>query len=351
MFFPGVILLKGYWKAALAAVYVAGLMAFPDAALAAARGAMANWAASVAPALFPFAAVLPFLTCKEAREIYDRLLGWLLRGVFRLPGSCASALVTGLLGGSPAGAMAVGRVAAEVGLTRGQAARLAGISCGMGPVYVVSALGVALKGSAGVGYRLLAAQWGGMFLTGLLFRRAWAGETAPWTGVPSANEAHPIAGAALAMLKVCGYMTLFSVGMAMARAVAGPWVEFVSPFLELPTGAAFWAERGLPECILAGALGFGGCCVILQNAAFGVPLGRYVLQKTVTAALAAGIYLLLERAFPGDVPTFSGDSAEKQGLVWVICMLPVAVFFLKNLFLNNSNSRDFREKTAKNRNI
>ena len=80
MFFPGVILLKGYWKAALAAVYVAGLMAFPDAALAAARGAMANWAASVAPALFPFAAVLPFLTCKEAREIYDRLLGWLCRG-------------------------------------------------------------------------------------------------------------------------------------------------------------------------------------------------------------------------------------------------------------------------------
>ena len=90
--------MKGYWKAALAAVYVAGLMAFPDAALAAARGAMGNWAASVAPALFPFAAVLPFLTCKEAREIYDRLLGWLLRGVFRLPGSCASALVTGLLG-------------------------------------------------------------------------------------------------------------------------------------------------------------------------------------------------------------------------------------------------------------
>ena len=114
------------------------------------------------------------------------------------------------------------------------------------------------------------------------------------------------------------------------------------------TNAAHVGQRGK---ILAGALGFGGCCVILQNAAFGVPLGRYVLQKTVTAALAAGIYLLLERAFPGDVPTFSGDSAEKQGLVWVICMLPVAVFFLKNLFLNNSNSRDFREKTAKNRNI
>ena len=351
MFFRGVILLKGYWKAALTAVYVAGLMAFPDAALAAARGAMGNWAASVAPALFPFAAVLPFLTCKEARDIYDRLLGWLLRGAFRLPGSCASALVTGLLGGSPAGAMAVGRVAAEVGLTRGQAARLAGISCGMGPVYVVSALGVALKGSAGVGYRLLAAQWGGMFLTGLLFRRAWAGETAPWMGTPSVNDGRPVAGAALAMLKVCGYMTLFSVGMAMARAAAGPWVEFASPFLELPTGAAFWAEKGLPEWILAGALGFGGCCVILQNAAFGVPLGRYVLQKTVTAALAAGIYLLLEKAFPGEVPTFSGGSEEKQGLVWVICMLPVAGFFLKNLFLNNSNPHDFQEKSAKNRNI
>ena len=343
--------MKGYWRAALAAVYVAGLMAFPEEALAAARRAMGSWAMSVAPALFPFAAVLPFLTCREAREIYDWLLGWLMRRAFCLPGACASALVTGLMGGSPAGAMAVSAVAAETGLTRGQAARLAGLCCGMGPVYVVSALGVALKGSAGVGYRLLAAQWGGMLLTGLLFRRAWAGDTAPCPAAPPEGKAQPIVAAAQAMLKVCGYMMLFSVGMALARSAAGAWVEAAAPFLDLPTGAALWAERGLPEWILAGALGFSGCCVILQNAAFGVPLVRYALQKAVTAALAAGIYLLLERAFPGNAPAFSGDLVEKQGLVWVICMLPMVGIFSKNLFLNKRNSPENCGEMAKKRNM
>ena len=83
------------------------LLTWPAEALSAAQGAMRTWAGSVGPSLFPFLALLPALTCPAARRAYARALGWLMRPLFRLPGSAAPALLIGLLAGSPAGALAV----------------------------------------------------------------------------------------------------------------------------------------------------------------------------------------------------------------------------------------------------
>ena len=56
----------------VAALVMAGclLAAMPEVALNAAREAMASWASSVAPALFPFMALMPLLTCDDAARAY-----------------------------------------------------------------------------------------------------------------------------------------------------------------------------------------------------------------------------------------------------------------------------------------
>lgn len=51
------------------------LLAFPRDAAEAARGAMLQWYQTVAPALFPFMALLPLLTCAESLQLYGALLG------------------------------------------------------------------------------------------------------------------------------------------------------------------------------------------------------------------------------------------------------------------------------------
>ena len=165
--------MRRYGRFVLAAVFALGLLAFPAQALYATRAAIANWGLVVAPALFPFMVVLPYLTCHEACVVYQKVFGALSRRAFALPGTAASAIVTGLAAGSPAGAMAVARVARREGMTTGEAARMAGIACGLGPIYIVSGMGVALSGSAAEGWRLAISQFVALILTGVLFRAMW----------------------------------------------------------------------------------------------------------------------------------------------------------------------------------
>ena len=316
----------------LALGFAAALAAFPAEAGAAALEGMRSWARSVAPAMFPFVTVMPYLTCPEVRRAYDRLLGKLVQRAFRLPGGCASAVVTGLMAGSPAGALAVRRVAAAEKLTRGQAARLAGIACGVSPVYALSVMGVALAGSKAVGWRLVIAQAAAQLATGLLFRRAFEKEYEPVEVEGRQANERPVSAAVAAVMRVGGYMTLFSVGLALARRLLGDCVMYASPFIDLPTGALFCAGCGLAEWVSAAALGFGGICIACQNLGMlGVRPMHSFVQKLVCAGLCAGAYLGISVLW-GDVEASVyvnyGGCFERSTLIMAVLTLPVTVFFV-----------------------
>ena len=61
------------WLGALA--LAALLLARPREAAAGAAQAMARWCDTVAPAVFPFLALTPLLTCEEAARAYRALRG------------------------------------------------------------------------------------------------------------------------------------------------------------------------------------------------------------------------------------------------------------------------------------
>ena len=195
------------------------LLLWPTEALSAAQGAMRTWAGSVGPSLFPFLALLPALTCPAARRAYARALGWLMRPLFRLPGSAAPALLIGLLAGSPAGALAVERV--SEGLPRGEARRLGLMCAGVSPVYLVGGVGAALFGAAEMGLWLALAQAVGQLLLGLLLRGRFAEDAELLPALPEREREAPVRAAVASVLQVCGYMALFSVAAAMAAKLLG----------------------------------------------------------------------------------------------------------------------------------
>lgn len=323
--------MRRYYRFVFAALFALGLLAFPARALFAAQSAIANWGLSVAPALFPFMVVLPFLTSREACRVYDKIFGRLSRFAFALPGTTASAIVTGLCAGSPAGAMAVARVARREGLSPGEAARMAGIACGVGPIYVISGVGVALAGSAAEGWRLASSQLAALLLTGLLFRGAWRGDRR-LTPIPDDADfdERPISRGVLSILKVGGYMTMFAVGIALLDAVFGGWFDNASLLLDLPTGAAYAACVGLPLFWLAPAIGFGGLCIAAQNMgvlkSVGVTWPMYLVQKAAAAVLTAGLYLAQSALSRGALPAWAGGDAFEAASAGVfLLMLPVAL--------------------------
>lgn len=323
--------MRRYYKFILAAAFSMGLLLFPARALFAAQAAIANWGLSVAPALFPFMVVLPFLTSREACHVYDKIFGRFSRFVFALPGTTASAIVTGLAAGSPAGAMAVARVARREGLSPGEAARMAGIACGVGPIYVISGIGVALSGSAAEGWRLALSQLVALMLTGLLFRGAWrcSKRLAPIPDDVEFDE-RPISRGVLSILKVGGYMVMFAVGIALLNAVLGAWFDNASLILDLPTGAAYAASVGIPLYWVAPAVGFAGLCIAAQNMGVlrrvGVTWPMYLIQKVVAGFLTAGGYLAQSAIVKPTRFAFSfrGSEFETAMVMMLILMLPVA---------------------------
>ena len=290
------------WLGGLAAVAV--LLSQPQAAARGAARAMAQWQASVAPALFPFLALMPLLTCGEATATYEALLARPMAACFNLPGAAAPGMIIGVLAGAPAGALAAREAAARGGMSRGQLQRLAAANAGFSPAFLVGGIGAGMLNSPALGWKLLGAQLLTQFTLLILFRRAWTGHGEPVEAAGNSTEDHPVRGAVLVILTICGYMTLFG---ALAGAL-GAWMGdgpagALLCLLDVPSGALRICGMGLPGRVLlpalAGMCGFGGMCVIAQSlgalSGCGMYPGEYIGVRVLAGLLGAGYMALLQR--------------------------------------------------------
>ena len=267
-----------------------GLMALmlcrPEAAANGAREAMCQWYYVVAPSLFPFMALMPLLTCREAGEIYETALGPVMRRLFGLPGSAASPMVVGMLAGSPAGCAAARAVAAEQGYTRGQLERVALACCGMSPAFFISAVGSGMLGDVTIGHVLLRTQlltqMVMLALTRLFCRDAERLEISD-NGRPG--------GAVLSIINVAGYMTLFG---AVGGALQCPGVQMA---LDITAGSRMICASDLEIWwklpALSALSGFGGLCICFQNIGAlqdcGISPVKFVLIRCLASVLSACI--------------------------------------------------------------
>lgn len=288
------------WLGGLAAVAL--LLSRPQAASRGAAEAMARWYASVAPALFPFLALMPLLTGGEAIGAYEVLLERPMRACFRLPGAAAPGMIVGMAAGTPAGALAARNVAAGSGMNRGQLLRLAAATAGFSPAFLVGGIGVGMLDSAAMGWKLWMAQLLTQITLLVLFRGAWKRRVEGVEAIGAAVGDQPIRGAVMGILTICGYMTLFG---ALAGAL-GEWAgqgpaDALVCLLDVPSGALRVSKLAMPEAVrlplLAGMCGFGGMCVIAQSLGAlkgcGIGAGAYVGIRVLAGAIEAGCMVLL----------------------------------------------------------
>lgn len=325
-------------KIFLSLLFAAALVASPGYALVGAQAGIRSWMDSVAPALLPFIAVIPYLTCDEARMIYNRIFGSAARRLFRLPGRAAAAIIIGWVAGSPAGAMAVAHVAAAEGLTNGEATRLAGLACGVSPVYALSVMGVALTGSAKTGWCFVVSQLTAQLMTGILFRKRFRGMNDRCAAAEIEEKRGSVIGAVLAVLRVGGYMVLFSAGLSISRGMIGEAVMLISPFIDLPVGSEYYARSEMPGWISAAALGFGGLCITFQNldilSTVGVNSKGYILQKLICGMLCGGVYWLLSargKAINAAAVRSQPDVFEVNVLFLAAFLIPITAVFVRKL--------------------
>lgn len=306
----------------LAAVFLCMyLLIDSKAAIERAQEAMTLWYTSVAPAMFPFFALLPVLTDEDALNIYERLFGRIMKKLLRISGSAAAAALVGLIAGSPAGSMAIARAFRCGAISRRDARVLAALATGSGPAFMVSSVGAGMMKDVFSGIKLLFCAWSASFLTAFIVSRISAeGENARFEGEADLNPPGAVREAVLGILTVAGYMTVF-------RVFAGGLNENLYAFFEISGGCFSAAQKG--SFVMASAVaGFGGLCLLAQNsrnlAQTGVRVWELLLIKASTGALSAAFGALLSKTAFECIP-FRSD-AYRLACVLALIMAFACVF-------------------------
>ena len=331
-----------FWGAALVLV---GILIRPEASVAGAQRAMRLWCEGVAPALFPFLALLPVLTGPEACAAYNAALSWIMGPLFGLPGAAAPALFIGMISGSPGGALAVRRVAGETGMRCADAQRVALALSGLSPAYLILGVGQGLYGSAALGMRLALIQACAQLVLLALLRGVLRGGEESVAPLPESTRGrNPVRMAVESVLAICGYMVLFSAVACAVASFAGEWVGAALLLVaDLPSGLAELAQWQTPGRMLlqGAAIGFGGLCIAAQNLdamrALGVRARDYFAVRGVAAGLIACASGLLLRPADSEAEVFAnagGNAYAFSLLAAGVIALPGLIFLTKNLFLN-----------------
>lgn len=244
-------------------------------AMEAAAAACRLFVTAVLPGLFPFM-VLSLMLVSRVKHPSPALLMLLSWG-----------------GGSPTGA----RLLADTGVSRRDRVRLA-VSCAtMSPMFLRGTVGGWLSSDPGGWVVLLS-----VLLGGWLAGRAAGRFTPDAPGTASALSAGTplslsaaVEQSARTMLLVCGTMMLLRVVSAMAAEILPPMLALpVLTLLEVTSGAAQIAALPLPlplrTALIAGAAGFGGLGILLQNRSFYPPgmlsIGRQTLWQALHGAIS-----------------------------------------------------------------
>ena len=280
---------KGVLAPALGLCLSAALLMNAAEAANACREGLLMCARLLIPSLFPFFVLSGFLNRLGLPGLLGTLLGPAASKLFGVSGAGASALLIGLTGGYPAGAVYIADMARSGGVSKREAERLLAFCNNSGPAFIVGAVGLGVFGSARIGLILYGVHVWAALLTGLLFRgKRPCLETQPLqldSADPALALVESVRQAVSAILSVCGFALCFSVllavldaggmlsaicGMIAARLHFEP--QFVRALLtglfELGSGAA--ALQGLRPCpetlaLAAFLLGFGGLSVHFQT--------------------------------------------------------------------------------------
>ena len=238
------------------------------------RQGLSLCARSVIPALLPFLVVSSLLVSQGFGQWAGRGLGGMMEGLFRLPGCGGAALALGFAAGYPVGARTAAELYREGQLTKEEAQRLLTFCNNANPAFLVTVLGRGVFHSARTGMWLWLIHVAAAFCTGLLFRspeqrglsrRIGREERRKKSFASAFVEA--VGSGALAMVGICGFVTVFYVLSRPLAALPGKAGMLLTGLTELFSLTPRLTADGGGFVIAAACAGFGGVSVLCQTAA------------------------------------------------------------------------------------
>lgn len=292
----------------------------------------------IIPSLFPFFVLSALVVDLGLAGYVGRALERFMRPLFNVPGSCASALVLGVIGGYPVGARTAISLYEKGLCSRTEAERLLAFCNNSGPAFILGVVGAGIFADSRIGILLYLAHVAASVCIGLLFRFYKKNEQVGGTGRLSfetqrisAAFTGSIKTSFLSTLNICAFVVFFTVVIRMLT-VSGvlPTLAHGLGILLSPLGMTEqWGQRlliGVMEISsgvwsLTGAgslsgkvsmaafvLGWAGISVHCQVLSFlgdsGLSVRTYLLGKLLHGGLSALFVGVLTRVFPLEEEVF-----------------------------------------------
>ena len=297
---------------------------------------------SLIPSLFPFLILTRILLDTGA----CRILGLPLLPYCRLLGirntRAASTVAIGLLGGFAAAGCGIDALFRNGVLTAHQSSLLLCVCAVEGPAFFLFAVGAAMLGSVRVGLLLWISVLLASLLCGLVFARFLPRDN--MANEPETSTAPPFSYASVlvgsvssavdAMLRICGFVLLFSLlrGILLSFSLPAGISALLFSLFEVSTGCrtacVLGGSRALVLCLLS--MSCLGACGLAQLRALLSPqirLTPFLFSRLLHFPLAVFFFCLLRRLFlSGEMDVFS--PLGEDALVLPFQMPREAAFFL-----------------------
>lgn len=255
------------------------LLLFPTEVSAAVRDGIRICGSAVIPALFPFFVLTKFwLACRQVKAP-SKQTERIMRRLFGVSGSCASALLLSFVGGYPVGVSTAVGLYESGSISKRDAERLLRFCNNSGPAFFVGVVGGVVLHHVRMGLLLFGIHIFSALCCGLLFAEQ-SEEHVRLRRLPSAAASPAaaflgaISASCSALLQICGLILFFSALPAVCEASglfrlallpnSKTFQALLSGVLELSGGVVRLEGSAHAEVAAAFLMGWGGLCVHLQ---------------------------------------------------------------------------------------
>ncbi len=278
----------------LSCALIALMLTHTDVSAAAARDGLYYSACSVIPAILPFSIVASVLAEVGLPRFFTKNLP--LHRLLSLPECAAPALLCGLVGGFPVGAVTACSLYENGRITRGEAALLCAVSANVSPAFLVCVAG-GMFSSTAFGIALWVAQSLVSVVLGTMLRRLTDDCTRKHSvdmrdKTFAAVLCGSVAKSAAACVTVTGYVVFFRVIAAIFTSIFPLCGGVLSLTLEFSSGVEYSAAIG-SRAACGFAVGFGGISALAQvwnyASSDDIPVYPVLIVKFFAAATLAAV--------------------------------------------------------------
>ncbi len=334
------------------------LLRYPTALANGVSRGLSICSAVIIPTLYPFMVFAGLLADSPLCTQPPALIGKICQQAFRLPACCGPAILISLIGGYPAGSIAIARLHDSEQISDDDARRMTLFCVNAGPAFIVSTVGAGLLGSPRAGWLLFASHAITSLGMGIVIGRRVKQSPKPSKAAPPPPNARPLAtvvqDSCQSLLAMCGFVVFAAAILSIWDASGLPltlqqftgipaarWSAIVAGITEVSCGCVSLAGNNIfAPFWLSLCLGWGGCSVQGQLAAVlgktkNILTGRFWMARLYHGCISGIIALFLFRFIPAHIttattpsvtPFYAAPSASIMLLVFsfmaMICFYP-----------------------------